>query len=645
MNKRDRIIISALLAGFLGLLVKNAWISDDAFITFRSVQNFVAGHGPVWNLSERVQSFSHPLWMLSLSAISLVTREVYYSATALGIGVSLAAVLLVLIVSARSVKSGSSVLAVFVAWLLLTCSRAFVDYSTSGLENPLTHLLVVLFFWRATSPCRTYRDHLILGLIAALGATNRHDTVLIFIPVLLANLVTRGWFRILGVYLVAGLPFFLWEAFSVAYYGFPFPNTAYAKLSTGLPLADLLRQGSFYYLDVVKNDPITIVVIATGLLSACFGDRRVRLPLGLGLLLYLIYILRIGGDFMGGRFVSAPFILSLCLLASSRLFAWKWIAVPSLILTVAATLFFPQSPWRTGPDPRPQSNISDIADRHGIADERAFYYRELGLIPVMKRGGLRPEYEFVRIGHKIKASECRVALIETAGVTGVEMGPAVHGSDMFALTDPLLARLPAIQTAHWRIGHFSRRIPLGYIESLVFQENRIRDGELADFYDQLLLIARGPLFAVERWRAIARLNLGGAPDFSVNPIYQQQGDHLRWALALHYRAEDFLPASTTSGIPISPRGAAVHFRDIQNTAAMEVELSPGRRYQIAFFRDSVYVDSVLLTIPASEAQEFVGDRLGVPAAVGSGGYNSVLILPADDMPTPPYLKSLISLDE
>jgi arabinofuranosyltransferase len=25
-------------------------------------------------------------------------------------------------------------------------SKAYIDYSTSGLENPLTHLLIVLFF-------------------------------------------------------------------------------------------------------------------------------------------------------------------------------------------------------------------------------------------------------------------------------------------------------------------------------------------------------------------------------------------------------------------------------------------------------------------------------------------------------------------
>ena len=36
------------------------------------------------------------------------------------------------------------------------------------------------------------------------------------------------------------LPLLCWEMFALLYYGFPFPNTAYAKLSHGLPRGELL---------------------------------------------------------------------------------------------------------------------------------------------------------------------------------------------------------------------------------------------------------------------------------------------------------------------------------------------------------------------------------------------------------------------
>ena len=34
-----------------------------------------------------------------------------------------------------------------VCFAVLLSSKAFIDYSTSGLENPLTHLLLLVFFW------------------------------------------------------------------------------------------------------------------------------------------------------------------------------------------------------------------------------------------------------------------------------------------------------------------------------------------------------------------------------------------------------------------------------------------------------------------------------------------------------------------
>ena len=47
-------------------LLTNAWLCDDAYITYRSIDNFVSGYGPVWNSGERVQSYTHPLWFFVL---------------------------------------------------------------------------------------------------------------------------------------------------------------------------------------------------------------------------------------------------------------------------------------------------------------------------------------------------------------------------------------------------------------------------------------------------------------------------------------------------------------------------------------------------------------------------------------------------
>ena len=111
------------------------------------------------------------------------------------------------------------------------------------------------------------------------------------------------------------LPIILWEVFSVLYYGFPFPNTYYAKLTTGIPQSELYQQGWLYFQNSLTWDHITLPVIALGVLFSFFQRKPKQISLALGIVLYLGYILNIGGDFMSGRFFSAPFLLSLALIS------------------------------------------------------------------------------------------------------------------------------------------------------------------------------------------------------------------------------------------------------------------------------------------------------------------------------------------
>ena len=55
-----RLIVVALLAMFVVVLIRTAWLSDDSFINFRTIDNFLHGYGLRWNVAERVQSFTDP---------------------------------------------------------------------------------------------------------------------------------------------------------------------------------------------------------------------------------------------------------------------------------------------------------------------------------------------------------------------------------------------------------------------------------------------------------------------------------------------------------------------------------------------------------------------------------------------------------
>ena len=64
---------------FMVVLLRTAWLCDDAYITFRTVDNFIDGYGLRWNVAERVQTFTHPLWLFVLSAAYAFTGELYYT--------------------------------------------------------------------------------------------------------------------------------------------------------------------------------------------------------------------------------------------------------------------------------------------------------------------------------------------------------------------------------------------------------------------------------------------------------------------------------------------------------------------------------------------------------------------------------------
>eukprot|EP01041_Mallomonas_annulata_P028412 gene28412-50263_t len=198
-------------------------------------------------------------------------------------------------------------------------SKAFMDYTSSGLENPLSYLLAGLFLWLWYRPLQPYRLFWLV-FIGSLAAVNRHDTVILFIPGMLYEFFNPPFrWKKLAALLAGSMPLVAWTVFSLIYYGFPFPNTAYAKLSTGIAAHDFFIQGTHYYVNSISFDPATLGFIVGVLALAVFSKRAAHLVPMLGVLLYLVYVVKIGGDFMSGRFFSVPFYVSVFVFARLEL--------------------------------------------------------------------------------------------------------------------------------------------------------------------------------------------------------------------------------------------------------------------------------------------------------------------------------------
>jgi arabinofuranosyltransferase len=443
-----------------------------------------------------VQAYTHPLWLLVLAGGWGVTGEPYFSSLALSMACSVLAATVLAFRVARNWTAGALAVA------LLAVSRALVDYSTSGLENPLSHLLLALFlaaYWTADrSPRR-------IGAIVALGAlaaVNRLDLGLLLAPALLH--VALGARRQAWVWMAAGaLPLVAWEAFSIVYYGFPFPNTAYAKLPPNILLLEYIPQGLTYLADCWRNDPVTVATIAFALLLTIVTDSAIeQVTIAAGLFAYLVYVVRVGGDFMSGRFLTAPFLVAVAVTAR-RVPASRRspVLAGALLLVLLGGLTGLRATLSVPPPGDPEAFIQPT----GIADERWVYAPYTRLIPALQRGEA-PVTGSERSGQKLRRLRMSPLVWAATGFIGYGAGPDVFILDRLGLSDPLVARLPALHP--WRIGHFPRDIPDGYLETAATGRMAITDPVLARYYTQLALITRGPIWSRERWKAILQVNLG-----------------------------------------------------------------------------------------------------------------------------------------
>jgi len=234
-------------------------MSDDAYITLRTIDHWVNGHGLVYNVGERVQSYTHPLWMLLLSLPYFFTHETFFTV----ITVSILLVITGLYIFATRIAS--SVTVSLMGILGLSLSKSFIDYTTSGLENPLTYFLLIVYLGLYLKGKLSNREHLWLSILCALGILNRLDLGLLFLPPLLYSLFNAFSWRRIYLTTLGFIPIVLWELFSLFYYGFLFPNTAYAKLNTGIPQAELWQQGFSYFINSLERDPITLTVIGAAM--------------------------------------------------------------------------------------------------------------------------------------------------------------------------------------------------------------------------------------------------------------------------------------------------------------------------------------------------------------------------------------------
>ena len=416
--------------------------------------------------------------------------------------------------------------------------------------------------------------------LASLMATNRMDSALLVAPALAWHLYTERVPRTWRAIAAGASPAVLWHLFSFIYYGSFVPNTAHAKLGTGVGAEELALQGLHYLRDAFERDPLTPLAILAGLAVGANGTSRER-ALTAGIVTSLTFVVAVGGDFMSGRFLTAPLLLATILLVW-RMPGHVW--HPRLAVAAAVGLgLMAEEPNLT----TTQDYGGHSLGRRGISAERKYYYPATGLV-LSARGDHVPRHQWAEQGHLARRERRPAVTMDAVGFFGFEAGPDVHVVDVLGLGDPLLSRLPS-RLPPWRIGHFYRRMPDGYLETVATGRPQFAEPPIAALYSMVSLVTTGDVWSSARFQAIAALTLGRHQALIDQSSYGAAHVPIE---ALNAVVPDTTPRDAPGVFPIREGGLVVDLPAPATVRRLAASLDADDRYRLELLRNGRSVASV-----------------------------------------------------
>ncbi len=289
---------------------------DDAYISFRYLDNWLAGDGLVFNPGEApVEGFTNLGWILALAPLRSAGLSSSVAALVLSLVALVAAAVAVLRAASHIVGTP---LAGWTAVCLLLSSVPVARWTGAGLETVAFAALLTLAFQRLVLDQRhTPRSSLWFALAVIVRPTGALAAAVAFAVALLfvRRPGVRGWLQALALFVALPLAV---TAFRLYYYGQPLPNTFYAKVSG---VEGDWQFGLTYVWRFLLAGGI-VPVLGAALLA--FERRRWHWPLiGIStfILAHGLYVVAVGGDYFPYQRFLVPVVPLLCLLAAVGIFA------------------------------------------------------------------------------------------------------------------------------------------------------------------------------------------------------------------------------------------------------------------------------------------------------------------------------------
>ncbi|MDP8238302.1 MAG: hypothetical protein P9X24_04350 [Candidatus Hatepunaea meridiana] len=313
---------------------------DDSFISFNYAKNLVEGNGIVWSPGERVEGYTNFLWVM-LFAFGLkigVQPEIF--TYVISIPIYLAGLFLVYLLALKILKSRTLSLVVL---LLVGFNHSIAGFAGSGMETPLQMLEFVLvgyILWLGFTNGWNTKRTLFFSIVLCLSLLTRPDAII------LVGWAITGWFfsnrnrkisdliPLVAPFILLILPWLIWKQI---YYGSIIPNSFNVKVQG----FDGFGYGFYYlFLFSVFFGLFPFLIIVAGKGKSLVLHNRIAGYLAILILLWLVYIVWVGGDFMEFRFLVPviPFIFIVIISTLTEFIKDRYISTALIIALCIGTV-------------------------------------------------------------------------------------------------------------------------------------------------------------------------------------------------------------------------------------------------------------------------------------------------------------------
>ncbi len=284
---KEIIVLAILLALFVYHTLSLDFTQDDAYISYRYVENFVEGHGLVFNYGERVEGYTNFLWIMLLSLASFVGLPIIPVSKVLGIGCGAATVVLAFLIF-REFSDHRRWHIPLIVPAFLAANGALCYWVNGGLETGLFVFLFTLALYLE------FRKPSLTPFILILATLTRPEGGLLFGIIFLYRwLILKQGLRSLAAYVGAYMGLLApYVVFKLVYFGDLLPNPFYAK--TGMSV-EYLSSGLAYFGKFAYHYGLLGLFFLMPLPFARHLPEKIKLA-WLVIVVYSLYIILVGGD-------------------------------------------------------------------------------------------------------------------------------------------------------------------------------------------------------------------------------------------------------------------------------------------------------------------------------------------------------------